>query len=517
MIGWNRYIYRVLLVISFIGILVAVLFGISQTLSYLNTGADRTSMLHLALKKEQVYLPKLVWKDTINPGRPIERQTILDIEQDYLNAWYIRNAAYQTNNIKGVEDYYTKSARKHIYNLVAHNKSQNVAIKGTTTAHNIALDFYSADGQLAVISDTNVKEYQSVYQKDQMVFEEKLRSDYQVMLMLEDGFWRIRHMVKETNHLQDSISLKKGSGIAQIIDNKIYVENKPFLIKGINYYPQKTPWDMFGNHFDCNIIAEDFDIITKAGLNTIRIFVPYKVFGKANVYPEMLDKLKQVLDTADIKDLKVIVTLFDFYGDYSALGWTLTHRHAEQIVSSFTNHKAILAWDIKNEPNLDFKTRKKETVVAWLNEMIDQIKQFDPNHLVTIGWSDMDSASILKDEVDLVSFHYYLDINDFEKKYETLRSKIKKPLVLQEYGLSSSRGLWNPFGPSKKKQASYYKEFSEIIKREQIHHIPWTLYDFEEIPTGVVGKLPWRKHKQKYFGFIDRNGKQKPAFEFLGK
>ncbi|WP_108809110.1 cellulase family glycosylhydrolase [Aquimarina spinulae] len=515
MMGWNRNIYRSLIIISFVGVIILMLFGISQTLSYLTTGADRSSMLHLALHKEQVYLPKLKWKDTINPGRPIEKQTLQDIEQDYLNAWYIRNTAYQTNTPKGIDDYYTKSARKHIFASLISNKEKNIAIHSTTTTHNIALDFYSADGQLAVITDTDVKEYQRVYRDHELLLETKLQSDYQVLLMLEDGFWRIRHMVKEKNHSLDPVTQINKS--VKVMGNKIFVEDKEYQIKGINYYPQKTPWDMFGDDYDINVIATDFDIIKNAGLNTIRIFIPYEAFGKAKVKAEKLEKLKQVLDKAEAKNLKVIVTLFDFYGDYSVLDWTLTHRHAEQIVSVFTNHKAILTWDIKNEPNLDFDTRGKENVLAWLKEMTHQIKQFDPNHLVTIGWSDTASASLLQNEVDIVSFHYYLDINTFSEAYTIMNTEIKKPIVLQEFGLSSNRGFWSPFGPSEKGQANYYKQFQEIIKQDNIHYLSWTLYDFDEVPSAVVGKLPWRKHKQKYFGFIDRDGNKKPAFEFISK
>ncbi len=513
MIDWNRNIYRSLIIISFIGVIILTLFGISQVLSYLNTGADRTSMLHLAVSKEQVYLPKLKWKDTINPARPIEKQTLLNIEQDYLNAWYIRNAAYQTNKEDGIEDYYTKSARQNILKSIDSNKKKNIAIHSTTIHHNIALDFYSADGQLAVLSDKNVKEYQRVYKGNKVLLETQLQSDYQIMLMLEDGFWRIRHIVKEEAHPIDTVL--QDNTLAKIVDNKIFIENKEYQIKGINYYPQKTPWDMFGEDFDIDRIGQDFDIINDAGLNTIRIFVPYEVFGKAKVKAEKLKKLEQVLDKAIGKNLKVIVTLFDFYGDYSVLDWTLTHRHAEQIVTTLAEHEAILAWDIKNEPNLDFDSRGKENVLAWLKEMTSQIKQFDPNHLITIGWSDIESANLLKDEVDIVSFHYYHDLNTFADWYDTLHKNIRKPIVLQEFGLSSNKGLWSPFGSSEDKQAKYHMQFQEMIKQENMHFLSWTLYDFEEVPSAVVGKLPWRKHKQKHFGFIDRNGNKKPAFEFI--
>jgi len=513
MIKMNRNIYRILVVISFLGVVIAILFIISQTLTYLNTGADRNSMLHVALNKEKVYLPKLVWKDTINPGRPIEKQTMNDIQTDYLNAWYVRNVAYQNNELKAIDDYYTTSAMQNIVHTIEANQSNQLSIHGTTITHNLSLDFYSADGQLAVINDSGVKEYQHVYKDNQLLFQTEDISNYKVLLLLEDGYWRIRHIVKNKNN--EKQIAEASNGFAKVVEDKIYVDDQEYQMKGINYYPQKTPWDMFGDDFDIKVISKDFDILKEAGLNTIRIFVPYVEFGKEQVHPEKLQKLQDVLDEALSKELMVVVTLFDFYGDYSVLDWTLTHRHAEQIVGHFKDHKAILAWDVKNEPNLDFKSRGKENVTGWLTEMIHQIKQYDPNHLVTIGWSDMTSATVLQDRVDMVSFHYYLNLNDFSTSFEKLQQQIKKPLVLQEFGLSSNKGIWSPFGPSESKQAVYHEQFQSLIKKYEVHYLSWTLYDFENVPSSVVGRLPWRKHKQKHFGFIDASGNKKEAFQYI--
>ncbi len=511
---WNKNIYRSVILVSFLGIIILILFGISQVLSYLNTGANRSSMLHVNFENSQVYLPKVSWIDTINLGRPIEKQTLYDIQKDYLNAWYVGQVANQTYDTVGISDYYTAKTRKRIIEPIHNNKANAVRVHSTTIAHNLSLDFYSADGQLAVLTDKNVKQYQRVYKENQLLLETEIISDYKVLLLLEDGFWRIRHLIKE--EAQPIKDIFCTGHLTMVEGDKIYVDHREFQIKGINYYPQKTPWDMFGNDFDPNVIQQDFDSIKAMGLNTVRIFLQYEDFGKAAVKEEKLQKLQQVLDKAENKGIKVIITLFDFYGDYLVLDWTLTHRHAEQIVSTFKNHKAILAWDIKNEPNLDFKSRGKENVVAWLREMTKQIKQYDPNHLVTIGWSDIASANILQDEVDFVSFHYYQDIDDFEELYAAMSAKIDKPIVLQEFGLSSSRGFWNPFGASEKKQAEYYEQFREITQKQNIHYLFWTLYDFETIPTDVVGSLPWRKHKQKYFGVIDSEGNKKKVLEFIG-
>lgn len=505
--------YRAVIIFTFVVIITLLIFVIGQTWFYLNSGADRSSMLRLTLQKKDTYQPKVNWIDTLNPGRPMEEQTLRDIKKDYLRAWHTRQIAFQTYDTTGVTDYYTSNARQNIVKVIEANKQQEVTIGATTINHNLLLDFYSADGQLVVLTDKEVKEFQRVYQKDQILHETSSTSDYKMILLLEDGFWRIRHFVKEKIYPTQKVI---NTPVNTFLKNQhIYLDKKKFTIKGVNYYPQNTPWDMFGNQFNISIIQKDFEKIKNMGLNTLRIFIPYEDFGKENVSKEQLKKLQQVLDAADKLNLKVIVTLFDFYGNYEILDWTITHRHAEQIVSHFKSHKAILAWDIKNEPDLDFESRGKENVLGWLCEMILQVKKFDPNHFVTIGWSDIDAATLLSDELDIVSFHYYKDPDDFIPKYTSLTSKISKPLVLQEFGIPSYRGFWNPFGTSEKQQASYYQKFQKIQSDHNLHNLFWTLYDFEKIPDKVTGSLPWRKQRQKHFGVIDSKGERKKAFKYV--
>ncbi len=509
----HKTIYRSLRIASFLAVNALVLFGIGRMFVYLNSGADRSSIFHEAVTHKDTYLPNLTWENTENPARPIEEQALKEIKDDYLKAWYVRQLALQTNDSIGISDFYTQSARKNITNYITDNKAKGITIEATTVSHTIDLDFYSADGQVVVFTDRGVKEYQQVYKEKQLILDTEVYATYRVVMLLEDGFWKIRHLVKERYNVPKPQF--KSSTITSVEEGKIFVDGVEYFIRGINYYPKETPWDMFGSEFDLDIIANDFEVIKAANLNTIRIFVPYLDFGKENVNAEKQDRLKAVLDIAEEKQLKVVVTLFDFYGNYAVQDWTFTHRHAEQIVTPLTTHKAILAWDIKNEPNLDFDSRGKTQVVAWLKEMSLQLREFDPNHLITIGWSDIQSAPILEDEVDIVSFHYYQKIYDFEPQYVQLQTQTDKPIVLQEFGVSSNKGFWSPLGISEEGQAAYYKIFQEHIQKYTIHSMPWTLYDFTKVPSSVVGKLPWRKDQQKHFGFIDKKGNEKPAFQYI--
>ena len=501
--GVNKNIIRGLLLLSYIAIVILILFGISSLFSYLNTGADRSKMLHTEIKKVDQYLPKLQWEILNNEGRPMDEQTLNAIKNDYLDAWFVKHVAFKTNTLNGIDDYYTRNARKNITDLVNENSKKGISIEGTTLEHHPTLNFFSEDGQLVVLTDNNVIEYKRVYQNEAIVLETKEKSTYKVIMLLEDGFWRIRHIIKEKTEIH------KNAFTPALIN----VSN----IKGINYYPQASPWDMFGDEFNVDVISKDFKFIQNSGLNSIRVFVQYEDFGKAKVEPEKLKKLIQVMDAAETNNLGVIVTLFDFYGDYSVLNWTLDQHHAKTIVGTLKNHKALIAWDIKNEPNLDFESRGKENVLSWLDNMIDLVKSIDAKHPVTIGWSNVESAVLLEDKLDLITFHYYEDLDDLEEVYKALKSKTNKPVAITEFGLSSYRGIWNPFGNSENEQADYHKQAQQIFTSNNMSFMSWTLYDFDEIPKEVVGRLPWRKQAQGYFGFINQKGETKPAYNYISK
>ncbi len=510
----TRNIYRGLLIFSFLAISALTLFAIGSVLAFLQTGADRSSMLHLAVENADVYLPKIEWSNLENPGRPMELPTLKNIEKDYLNAWYIRQLAYTQNDTYGIENFYTDCSRVNLYQNVQLNNRQGVRVEASTLAHNPDLEFYSANGQLVVFTDKNVVEFQTTYKDDTRLFSSKDTSDYQVMMLLEDGHWRVRHMVRMP--ASTKINPEFADPLVQVKENQILFRDSIFIIKGINYYPQASPWDMFGKKFDPDIIEADFKLIKKTGLNSIRIFIQYEDFGKAEVKPEKLQKLNTVLDLAQKQNLKVIPTLFDFYGDYSVLDWSLTQQHARQIVTPLKSHPAILAWDIKNEPDLDFENRGKENILNWLKEIIQTIKQEDPNHLVTVGWSSAAAAQNLVNRVDFISFHFYQPIDDFNSALKLIEDNANgKPLLVEEFGLSSYWGIWNPFGSNEKQQAEYHKKMQAAFKKDTLAFMSWSLYDYSTIPSSVVGKLPWRKAQQKEFGFLDHLGNPKPSFTFI--
>ena len=495
-------IIKPFMIMIYVSLILLAVVGFGYLYNYLNTGADRSKIMHTSTAGILRYTPNVNWSTAKNEGRQINNQVISEIKRDYLDAWYLKSVVLKTNNTLGIDDYFTKNARKNIYALVNHNKNQNITIESTSLNHDIEVVFFNESAKLVVLKDANVREYKKVFINNKLSYEADEVSTYNVVLLFENNGWRIRHMIKERH--------KSSSKIRQ------YQSIDSLKIHGINYYPQALPWKMFGEQFNLNTIENDFKIIRKARLNTIRIFVPYDAFGKANVLPDKLNKLAQVLDLAEKNQLKVVVTLFDFYGNYEVLDWSLTQKHAKAILSRFKNHNAILAWDIKNEPDLDFDSRGKERVLSWLEFMIDIVRAVDQKHWITIGWANAKSAELLKDELDFVTFHYYDNPEKFKNTYSTLKKNIpNKPILLGEFGISSYGGLWNPFFSSETIQANYHKTMQKMLKSEKIPFLSWTLYDFKNIPKGVVGNLPWRKIPQKKYGFISASGRKKAAFNFI--
>ena len=494
----NKTLYRILILGGFILINSGVLYGVSQVIAFLNTGADRSKMLHLDETKDRHYVPEVTWESIENPGRPMEKANLASIEEDYLDAWYVKNRAFYTGEDAGIFDHYTERARGKVLDLLALNNETNTYIEGTTLTHYLSVEFYSADGTLVVLTDRNVTGVERVFKNEQFLVERSFNNDYKIILLLEDGFWRVRHFEKVASHP------------AEIKNETIPLDLA--MLEGMNYYPQGSPWDTFGPTFSIDTLATDFKIINDLKLNSIRVFVGFEDFGKARVPKEKLEKLTSLLDEAEKAKLKVVVTLFDFYGDYRIQDWTITNAHLTSIVTHVKDHPALLGWDIKNEPNLDFESRGEREVLSWLSQTIAYLKTIDNTHPVTIGWSSPEAALHLKEHVDIVSYHYYKDLEDLAAAHKVLTDATSKPVVLQEFGLAAYHGLWNPLGPDEKDQAAYFKEFYITQKRDSLHYLSWTLYDFRDIPTEVAGRLPWRKNKQAFFGIVNTLGVKDDAY-----
>lgn len=167
------------------------------------------------------------------------------------------------------------------------------------------------------------------------------------------------------------------------------IDGKPFTPVGCNYYPNDVGWaPQMWKEFDPEVFRRDFDLMADLGLNTVRLFIPAK-----SVQPELgqivtteLDKIEEVVDLADERGMRLILDgldgwegnppywfeesdefgrVFDPYSLDGALRaleayWTAMSRR-------FANRQAIMAWSLKNEPMIVWRSSSmKRKWNRWL-------------------------------------------------------------------------------------------------------------------------------------------------------
>jgi hypothetical protein len=514
-------LYRIYFGIVSVLVFFLVIGFFSNVLAYFGTGADRSTALNIPPNLPETHVPKVNWlADDPETGRKMEENTRNEIIRDYIRGWYQQHLSYASNETIGLKEYFTPSALPKVKRGIEKLKSKDFTLQQTDLEHNIKLHFYSADGQIVSFTDKQLVLKQRLYNKKKgnKIYAGESANDYNVVMLLDDGYWRIKNIVRKppTPVKADTMIANKDS-MVQVKGKQFMYLNRPFFSKGVNYYPQKTPWSFFWTNYDSKIINKDF-VLTKAlGFNTIRIFINFQDFNKGNVPAERLSQLENLLDTAQSHQLKVIVTLFDFLGDYSLLNFTASDRQLETLLTKFRNHKAILAWDLKNEPDLDYNHHDKDDVKEWLVWMLKKAKIYDPNHLFTIGWAFPQDVDFLSNEVDFISFHSYKSLEILSADIDEMQKKgFGKPLMLEEFGLSTYKGFWAPTGKSEADQAEYFSKVKANLKQKgNISYLVWTLYDFSEVPSAVVGKMPWRKLPQKGFGLIKVDGTVKQGAKVL--
>jgi hypothetical protein len=464
--------------------------GAARLLAYFKQGADPASALNIVPNKPLDWPVEIAWLPaSANSGRELEPFTRTQIEAAYIRAWLQLTFSYQKGEPFGLGTYFTGPALQAVEAATL----SDLQLEQIATRHLLELTLYSADGNIIAFTDHAA----TVAQILPNSYSEEIGA-YDVVMFLEEGQWKVRHW--QRTRLHEDVARPNPS---------------PPLpaIRGINYYPQATPWDLFWTAYDPEIIAHDLALIGKLNLETVRVFIPYQQFEEQ---PELVAHVRDFMDQADAATVRVILTLFDFRVDYRLLTWPDADRHAEMVVTAFADHPALFAWDIKNEPDLDYDSNGQVTVDAWLAHTIRLVRRFDPDGRVTIGWAAAENAHTHADQLDFVSFHYYDYADQFVETYNQLRERVRVPILLTEFGLPTWNNPFFPNGHTEREQAIYYADMLDgMAQTDAAGWMAWTLYDFTHVPSGVAGRWPWQKGPQRNLGVVDVSGQWKEAAQVI--
>lgn len=224
---------------------------------------------------------------------------------------------------------------------------------------------------------------------------------------------------------------------------------RDFEVRGVNYIrptgdDERQCWTLqFGADINCpwrmSAIEADFDAMRARGVNTVRIFLNYYVFGgqrEADASYQKSDALRHLeefIAAANQRGLYVLPVLLDEYPQDQfgpeyyerALEW-----HVRPLVRYFAGRPGILAWDLFNEPdigspvdvrcwdwdNADFPLcfPLAEERQRFVRVVHNEVKRLDPERLTTVGmafaksyFEPAEAAIRMADVVDFYTFHYY--------------------------------------------------------------------------------------------------------------
>lgn len=303
--------------------------------------------------------------------------------------------------------------------------------------------------------------------------------------------------------------------------DQLYLSGQPFKVKGVNYYPRRAPWHHFLEKADLAEVTEELDTIKAAGFNTIRVFLRYEplfICQPEDAIPNetAFAKVDTLFQLASDRNLKLIVTLNDLpdlvfrplYKD-----WSHYDAQTVYIVRRYRNQSNILAWDLRNEGDLDYGVRpgdearfSQDEVLAWLAHISQLVHENDPHHLLTAGW--WGDPSPTSPFVDILSFHHWFEADHLQARIIDYKQQNAMPLMLQEVGYHSwaeaPHDQRDVFG-----QADILGRTVNVAETENISGwVVWTAFDF--VPQ------PGQPHNfEHFFGLWDVGLNSKPALEAL--
>lgn len=250
---------------------------------------------------------------------------------------------------------------------------------------------------------------------------------------------------EEPAETQEEVSQKPKPKIA-IKDRRLYVNGSLYYIKGVAYginYP-KCEGGMRGyNNIDFSVFEKDFEMMEKAGINTIRTYEPLPI---------------ELLDLALEHNIMLIENIVYPTGSNNFKSKDELTRLQEEAMANAKRHKdhpAILMWSLWNDAPFTWgpggNTVKKygfKKSNAFLGEIAKAVKSVDRSHPVT--GSNMlghEGSDLGFDFLDVIGVNAYIgghgrwlgkskaksmirDLVKMSKKYD-------KPVVILETGYST--------------------------------------------------------------------------------
>ncbi|MCB8945325.1 MAG: hypothetical protein H6658_16380 [Ardenticatenaceae bacterium] len=181
-----------------IALILTLINRVAGLLAYFQEGADPASALNIVPNVPPDLQVRLDWlPDDPDTGRTLEPHTRTQIESAYLRAWLQWNISYLRGEPYGLETYFVGPALQAVTEAIEATHQQGWSLAQTDLEHQLQLHLYSADGSIAAFTAHDVLLAQVLRDASGApVLTEVTQADYDVVMMVEDGTWHVRHWVR---------------------------------------------------------------------------------------------------------------------------------------------------------------------------------------------------------------------------------------------------------------------------------------------------------------------------------
>jgi endo-1,4-beta-mannosidase len=234
----------------------------------------------------------------------------------------------------------------------------------------------------------------------------------------------------------------------RIVDGRLLAGEQPFVVRGVNYmHPSGTepgcPELHFGADARCpwrpEAVEADMARLRALGVNTVRVFLNYYVFGGARAASPAYDMapalahLDGLIASANRQGIYVLPVLLAKFPQeqLTADGYErAAELHVRPLVAHLAGHPGVMGLDLFNEPDIgspieghcwDWDNGDHPLCIElakgrleFLGRLGAEARAIDPGRPLTIGAAFAKSyfrpyaaPARLDDLVDFYSFHYY--------------------------------------------------------------------------------------------------------------
>jgi endo-1,4-beta-mannosidase len=288
---------------------------------------------------------------------------------------------------------------------------------------------------------------------------------------------------------------------------------------GVNYYPSGKLWRDFWVLYDRAQVEADFSRMRELDLNLVRVFLHQEIFVDHRTRYSALEALDHLIATAQKNNIQVIITSFDWAKPYHFPVGSVSNDDPfsmglMDILKRYSMHPSVYAWDLKNEPDHDFKSDGRTLVTRWLSAATQIVKTQYPSVLTTVGWLHIHDDIAVNHESSFLSFHHFPEQGSLDSRIKEFKNLYpKKSLLLEEVGYSTfpDDGQSSVSRPAREREQRLFifDALHLSVRHGLMGMLIWNLFDHPEDGG------PKRVARENYFGILSKAGVAKTAAKAL--